>query len=393
MLTSLALIFLLGLLLGQLCVRLRLPALLGYVLAGIALGGSALNALSPDLLAISADLRRFALVVILLRAGLTLKTADLRRAGRPALLLCFVPACCEIAGCVLLAPLLLGCTPLEGAVIGSVLAAVSPAVVVPRMIALIEQGRGAAHAVPQMVLAGASADDVFVIVVFTAAAGLCAGGSFSPAVLLTVPVSIALGALAGLALGRALAWSFPRVHLRDSYKVVLLLGVSFLLLAAEDAAPFPFSGLLAILGLGLAILHADPVRAARLSAKLNRLWAAAELLLFALVGAAVDLPYAARAGAAAVALVALCLVFRMAGVALSVARSALTPKERLFAAISYCPKATVQAAIGGTPLAMGLACGADALTVAVISILLTAPLGALAIDRTAGRLLDEAPET
>ncbi|NCB29114.1 MAG: sodium:proton antiporter [Clostridia bacterium] len=390
MLTSLALIFLFGLITGGLCKRLRLPALLGMLLTGVVLGPYVLNLIDRSLLDISAALRQLALVVILARAGLSLDLGVLRRAGRPAVLLCFVPACFEIVGATVLAPVLLGVTPIEGAVVGSVIAAVSPAVVTPRMLSLMERGLGQKHAIPQMILAGASVDDVFVIVMLTVTTGLAAGGGFPPATLLTVPVSIALGLVAGVLCGIGYAKFFQLVHARDSVKVLTLLSIGFLLLALETALKtvgVPLSGMLGILAMGVTALRIDPVRAERVSAKFGRLWVGAEILLFALVGAAVDLSYAAAAGLAAVVLVFGALLFRMAGVGASVAGTQLTPRERLFSAIAYTPKATVQAAVGGVPLAMGLACGNLALTVAVLSIVLTAPLGAALIDATAPRLL------
>lgn len=390
MLTSLALIFLLGLCLGGLCTKLRLPALLGMLLAGLLLGPQVLGALDPTLLAMSPALRQLALIIILARAGLSLDLAALRRAGRPALLLCFVPATAEIIGCILLAPLLFGVTPLEGAVIGSVLAAVSPAVVVPRMLRLMEEKRGTRHAIPQMILAGASIDDVYVIVLLTVTTGLAAGGSFSPGALLSVPVSILLGLLVGALCGVLFAKLFARLHARDSVKVVVLLSVSFLLAELETrlkVAGIPFSAMLGVMALGATVLLIDPPRAARIAAKLGRLWVGAELLLFALVGAAISLLYVAKAGLPALLFVCFCLLFRMAGTAASLLKTRLTRHERLFTALAYLPKATVQAAVGGVPLAMGLACGELALTVAVLSILLTAPLGAFLIDRTAPYLL------
>ncbi|MCB6366137.1 cation:proton antiporter [Intestinibacillus massiliensis] len=390
MLTSLALIFLLGLSLGGLCARLHLPPLLGMVVAGLVLGPHALGLLDPTLLSISAALRQLALVVILLRAGLALDLPSLRRVGRPAVLLCFVPACFEILGCIVLAPPLLGVTRVEAAVLGSVLAAVSPAVVVPRMLSLMERGLGTRHAIPQMVLAASSVDDVFVIVMLTVTTGLAAGGSFTPLTLFQVPVSILLGLLAGAAVGLAFVRFFRAVHVRDSAKVLVLLSLGFLLLEAETrlkAIGLPLSGMLGIMAMGLATFRLYPELAARLSAKLSRLWVAAEVLLFTLVGAAADPGYALAAGAAAVALIFGALTFRMAGVGLSVAGTPLTARERLFTAIAYTPKATVQAAVGGVPLAMGLACGNLALALAVLSILLTAPIGAFAIDQTAPWLL------
>ena len=387
MLTSLGFVLLLGLALGALAVRLRLPSLVGMLLAGILLGPYVLNLLSPALLDISADLRQLALVIILTRAGLSLDLADLRRAGRPAILMCFLPATFEMLGMVVLAPRLLGVSPLDAAIMGAVVGAVSPAVIVPRMLRLMEEGYGTAKGIPQMVLAGASVDDVFVIVLFTSFTGMARGGAFSPAALAGVPVSILLGAVFGLGVGYVLATFFAQFHIRDSAKVVLLLGLAFLLVALEDVIPVPFSGLLAVLGAGLGLRRRRLVVAQRLTAKFGKLWVGAEIMLFVLVGAEVNLPYAAAAGLAAVATVLGVLCFRALGVLLCVAGSRLNRQERLFSVLAYLPKATVQAAIGGVPLAMGLGCGQIVLTVAVIAILVTAPLGAFAIDLTYRKLL------
>ena len=389
MLTSLALIFLVGMGLGWLSGRLRLPALVGMIFTGMLLGPYALDLLDGSLLSISADLRQLALVIILTRAGLSLDLGDLKRAGRPAVLLCFVPACFEIAGTVLLAPPLLRVSYLEAAIIGSVIAAVSPAVIVPRMLRLMEEGYVQNHCIPQMILAGASVDDVFVIVLFTAFTSLALGGSFSAWSLLSVPISILTGVVAGCAVGLGLVWFFQRVHIRDSAKILIILSISFLLLELEDQLEgiLPLSGLLAIMALGLTINQRYPVLSARLSQKYNKLWVAAEVLLFVLVGATVDLAYVWKAGAAALLVLAGALVVRMLGVAFCMTGTALSKKEQLFCMITYTPKATVQAAIGGLPLAMGLACGQLTLTVAVLAILVTAPLGAFAIDSCYKRLM------
>ena len=386
MLTSLGFVLLLGLVLGTLATKLRLPSLVGMLLAGILLGPCVLNLLSPNLLGISADLRQLALVIILTRAGLSLDLDDLRRAGRPAILMCFLPATFEVLGMVVLAPRLLGVSTLDAAIMGAVVGAVSPAVIVPRMLKLMEEGYGVKKGIPQMVLAGASVDDVFVIVLFTSFTGMAQGGSFSPAALAGVPVSIVLGAALGLLIGFVLAKFFARFHMRDSVKVVILLSLAFLLVALEDVIPVPFSGLLAVLGAGLGLRRWRLVVAQRLTAKFGKLWVCAEIMLFVLVGAEVDLNYAA-AGLAAVATVLGVLCFRALGVLLCVAGSKLDKKERLFTILAYLPKATVQAAIGGVPLAMGLGCGQIVLTVAVIAILVTAPLGAFAIDFSYRKLL------
>ena len=391
MLTSLGLVLLLGMALGALAKRLGLPSLVGMLIAGMVLGPYALNLLSPTLMEISADLRQLALIIILTRAGLSLDVATLKRVGRPAVLMCFVPACFEIAGMVLLAPRLLGVSVLDAAIMGAVVGAVSPAVIVPRMIRLTEEGYGVEKGIPQLVLAGASVDDVFVIVLFTAFTGLASGTGtgISPATVISVPVSILTGIVAGLILGWVLALFFRKVHMRDSIKVVILLSLAFLLVAAEDALEgiFPFSGLLAVMAAGVGLQRWRGVVAQRLSLKFSKLWVAAEVSLFVLVGAAVDLRYAVSAGVLAVLAVLGCLCFRAVGVLVCVASSGFQWKEKLFCVLAYLPKATVQAAIGGVPLAMGLGCGQIVLTVAVIAILVTAPLGALAIDRTYSHLL------
>lgn len=394
MLTSLGLVLLLGMALGALAKRLGLPSLVGMLIAGMVLGPYALNLLSDSLLNISADLRQLALIIILTRAGLSLDVEALKRVGRPAVLMCFVPACFEIVGMTLLAPLLLGVSTLDAAIMGAVVGAVSPAVIVPRMIRLSEEGWGVDRGIPQLILAGASVDDVFVIVMFTAFTGLASGGTgLTAGAVLGVPASILTGIVAGLALGWLLAQWFRRVHMRDSVKVVILLSLAFLLVAAEDALEgiFPFSGLLAVMGAGVGLQKWRTVVAQRLSLKFSKLWVAAEVALFVLVGAAVDLRYALSAGVMAILAVLGALCFRAVGVLVCVSGAHFSPKEKLFCVLGYLPKATVQAAIGGVPLAMGLGCGQIVLTVAVIAILVTAPLGALAIDRSFSKLLTQRP--
>lgn len=394
MLTSLGLVLLLGMALGALAKRLKLPSLVGMLIAGMILGPYALNLLSDSLLNISADLRQLALIIILTRAGLSLDVEALKRVGRPAILMCFVPACFEILGMTLLAPALLGVSTLDAAIMGAVVGAVSPAVIVPRMIRLSEEGWGVDRGIPQLILAGASVDDVFVIVMFTAFTGLASGGQgLTAGAVLSIPASILTGVAAGLLLGWLLAQWFRRVHMRDSVKVVILLSLAFLLVAAEDALEgiFPFSGLLAVMGAGVGLQRWRSVVAQRLSLKFSKLWVAAEVALFVLVGAAVDLRYALSAGVMAILAVLGALCFRAVGVLVCVSGAHFSPKEKLFCVLSYLPKATVQAAIGGVPLAMGLGCGQIVLTVAVIAILVTAPLGALAIDRSYTKLLTQRP--
>lgn len=392
MLWSLALVFLGGLLAGEVFRRLRLPPLLGMLLVGIAFGPYALGLLDDSLLAISADLRKIALIIILTRAGLSLDIGDLRKVGRSAVLLCFVPATFEIVGTVILAPRLLGVSVLEAAIIGSVIAAVSPAVVVPRMLRLMDEGYGAKQGIPQMILAGASVDDVYVIVLFSSFTSLASGGTLSPLDFVRIPTSLVLGIAAGVLCGLALAWWFSHVHMRDSIKVVIFLALSLVLVTIEDHCTgiIGFSGLLAVMSMGIMLGRRIPVVSKRLSAKYDRLWVGAELLLFVLVGAMVNVAYVAYAGVAAILLILGAMVFRMAGVFASVLSTKLNGKERAFCMLAYTPKATVQAAIGGVPLAMGLACGETVLTVAVLAILITAPFGAIAIDCTYKKWLQRA---
>lgn len=389
MLTSIAVILLLGLLFGSLFTKMKLPGLLGMILVGILLSPNALNLIDDSILSISADLRRVALVIILTRAGLSLELSDLKKVGRPAIFMCFLPACIEMLGTILLAPMLLGVTRLEAAIIGSVIAAVSPAVIVPRMIGLIEKGYGKEHSIPQLILAGASVDDVFVIVVFTAFTSLAATGKMSATSFLSIPISIVFGILVGAILGAAFVAFFKKVHMRDSVKIIIILSVSFLLLELETRLEgiLPFSGLLAIMSLGIVIKRTYGELASRLSSKYNKLWVAAEIILFVLVGATVDLAYVKTAGILAIVLVLGALVFRMLGVALSLLGTKLNKKERLFCMLAYTPKATVQAAIGAVPLSMGLSCGNVVLTVAVLSILITAPFGAICVDHLYDKLL------
>lgn len=391
MLTSIALILLLGLLLGSIFSKMKLPSLLGMIIVGIVLSPHALNLIDESIINISADLRQIALVIILTRAGLSLDISDLKRVGRPAVLMCFVPACVEMLGTVILAPVLLGVTRLEAAIMGSVIAAVSPAVIVPRMIKLIDEGYGKKNSIPQLILAGASVDDVFVIVIFTAFTSLASTGNISAVSFLQIPVSIFLGILAGVIVGILLVLFFKKIHMRDSVKILIILSFSFLLLELQNSLEgiVPISGLLAIMSLGVVIRRQYNLLAVRLSAKYNKLWVAAEIFLFVLVGATVDLKYAVSAGAGAVLLVVGALIFRMIGVMISLIKTKLTGKEKMFCMLAYTPKATVQAAIGAIPLAMGLSCGQMVLTVAVLSILITAPFGAVCIDNTYKKLLEK----
>jgi len=328
-------------------------------------------------------------VCLITRAGLSLNIEDLKKVGRPAILMCFVPACFEIVGVILIAVPLLGVSITEAAIMGSVLAAVSPAVVVPRMLRIMEEGYGVKKSIPQLILAGASVDDVFVIVLFTAFTSIESGGEVSPMSFVQIPISILLGVALGLVCGLALIWFFKKFHMRDSVKLLIFLSISFLLIELQNelGGIVPISGLLAIMSMGVALYKWYNVLAVRLSSKYNKLWVAAEILLFVLVGATVDLNYVAAAGLLSVCVVVFAMMFRMAGVFCCLLKTKLDKKERGFCMVAYTPKATVQAAIGGVPLSMGLACGNQVLALAVIAILITAPFGAICIDKLYKKLL------
>lgn len=389
MLFSLALILFCGFALGGIMLKLRLPALLGMMITGVILGPHVLNLIAPSILNFSADLREIALIVILMRAGLALDLKDLKKVGRPAILMCFVPATFELIAVTLFAPLLFSISYLEAAIMGAVLAAVSPAVVVPRMLKLIESGYGTRNSVPQLVMAGASVDDIYVIVLFTSFTGMYMGQGFDALNLLRIPVSIVLGIGLGILMGMILIWLFKKMHIRDTIKILLLLGASFLFVSLETAIKefVPVSGLLAVTALGGTILKRYEVLAKRISSKYSKVWVAAELLLFVLVGSAVDINYFGNAGVKAVVLIMISLVFRMLGVFLCLIKTRLYKKERLFTAISYLPKATVQAAIGSIPLSLGITSGNAIITVAVLAIMITAPIGAISIDLAYRKLL------
>lgn len=389
MLTSLALIFLLGLFLSSIFKKLKLPGLLGMIITGMLLSPYAFNLLDDSILGISPDLRQFALVIILTRAGLSLDISDLKKVGRPAILMCFVPACFEMFGVIVHAPKLLNVTILEAAIIGATIAAVSPAVIVPRMLKLLDEGYGKEHSIPQLILAGASVDDVFVIVMFTAFTSLANGQQLNVTSFVQIPISIIMGIIVGIICGLILTRFFKAYHMRDTIKVLVLLGISFLLIECESrlSGILPMSGLLAIMSTGIVIYQQNHNVAKRLSTKYNKLWVAAEVLLFVLVGATVDLNYAVKSGASAILIVLGAMLFRMFGVAICLFKTKLTKNERIFCMIAYTPKATVQAAIGAIPLAMGLPCGQTVLTVAVLSILITAPFGAICVDRFYKKLL------
>lgn len=390
MLLSIALILMVGMSMGWICQKLRLPSLLGMLATGIVLGPYVLDLLDAGILGISADLRKIALIIILTRAGLGLDLSGLKKIGRPAVLMCFVPASFELLGMLILAPKLMGISVLEAAVMGAVLAAVSPAVVVPRMVKLMEEGYGVQKGIPQLILAGASVDDVYVIVLFSTFVGMMQGKGASILSFVNIPVSILLGIVIGLSLGTFLAYFFKRVHIRDTSKVLIILSISFLLVVIEDAltTAITFSALIAIMFIGIGLQQKREAVAKRLSAKYGKLWVAAEVFLFVLVGATINIGYLTKVGVRAVILILGVLVFRMLGVFVCLLGTDLNGKERLFTMMAYTPKATVQAAIGGIPLALGFACGETVLTVAVLAIVLTAPVGAFAIDFSYRKLLE-----
>ena len=386
MLLSISLILIMGMSLGHICQKLKLPSLLGMLLTGIILGPYVLNLLDPNILAISGDLRKIALIIILTRAGLGLDLSALRKLGRPAILMCFLPATFELLAVLLLAPTLLDLSPLESLILGSVLAAVSPAVVVPRMVKLMDEGY---KGIPDLILAGASVDDVYVIVLFSTFIGMIQGKGANIISFVNIPISIILGILIGLLLGLLLSYFFKNIHIRDTSKVLIILSISLLLVVLEDSltTSITFSSLISIMFIGIGLKRNREIVAKRLSIKYGKLWVGAEVFLFVLVGATVNINYLSHVGFKALLLIILALIFRMFGVFVCLLKTKLNKKEKLFAMIAYTPKATVQAAIGGIPLSLGLSCGDIILTVAVLAIVLTAPLGAFAIDLSYKKLL------
>ena len=391
MLLSIALILLVGMFMSWICQKIKLPGLLGMLATGVVLGPYVLNLLDVSILGISSELRKIALIIILTRAGLGLDLSGLKKIGRSAVMMCFVPASFELLGMLLLAPKLMGIRLLEAAIMGAVLAAVSPAVVVPRMVKLMEEGYGVNEGIPQLILAGASVDDVYVIVLFSTFVGMMQGKGASVISFVNIPVSIILGITIGLVLGILLAYFFKKVHIRDTTKVLIILSISFLLVTIEDnmTTAITFSALIAIMFIGIGLQRKREVVAKRISAKYGKLWVGAEVFLFVLVGATVNIGYLGKVGIKAVLLIAGALLFRMLGVFVCLLGTGLRGKEKVFVMMAYTPKATVQAAIGGVPLSLGFACGDMVLTVAVLAIVLTAPLGAFAIDLSYKKLLDK----
>nr|WP_295283755.1 cation:proton antiporter [uncultured Blautia sp.] len=389
MLLSISLILIVGMSMGWICQKCKLPSLLGMLVTGVILGPYVLNLLDSSILGISSELRKIALIIILTRAGLGLDLSGLKKIGRPAVLMCFVPASFELLGMILIAPKLMGLSLLEAAIMGAVLAAVSPAVVVPRMVKLMDEGYGVKEGIPQLILAGASVDDVYVIVLFSTFVGMMQGEGASVISFVNIPFSIFLGIAIGLLIGFILAYFFRKVHIRDTSKVLIILSISFLLVVLEDAltTAITFSALIAIMFIGIGLQRNREVVAKRLSVKYGKLWVAAEVFLFVLVGATVNIGYLGKVGVQALLVIIGALAFRMLGVFVCLLGTSLKGNERLFVMMAYTPKATVQAAIGGIPLALGFACGDTVLTVAVLAIVLTAPLGAFAIDFSYKKLL------
>ncbi len=397
MLTSLAFIFLFGLICAAICEKIHLPRIVGMIFTGIILGPFVLNILDSSILSISPDLRKLALVIILIKAGLSLNLNDLKQVGRPSILLSFLPASLEILAYLIFAPLFFQISLSDAAIIGAVLAAVSPAVVVPRMINLIEKNYGTEKSIPQMILAASSLDDIFVIVLFTTFLGISENGKLNTSGLFDIPISIITGIIGGSLVGIAIYKFFEFKHnnnhtIRNSIKVIIILGVSFLLLTLEDILneKVAFSGLLSIMSMSCAIAVKSPkLVTSRLSAKFGKLWLAAEIILFVLVGAAVDIRYATSTGLIAILLIFIALIFRCVAVWICTIGTNLNTKERVFCMFSYMPKATVQAAIGSVPLSLGLPCGNLVLSISVIAILITAPLGATLMDTTYTKMLEK----
>ena len=391
MLLSVALILIIGMSMGWICQRVKLPSLLGMLMTGIILGPYVLNLLDVSILNISSELRKIALIIILTRAGLGLDLSGLKKIGRPAILMCFIPASFELLGMILIAPKVMELSILEAAIMGSVLAAVSPAVVVPRMVKMMDEGYGTDKGIPQLILAGTSVDDVYVIVLFSTFIGIMQGEGTSVLSFVNIPVSIILGIFIGIFIGYLLAFYFKKIHIRDTSKVLLILSISFILVVIEDklTTAITFSALIAIMFIGVGLQRKREVVAKRLALKYGKLWVAAEVFLFVLVGATVNIGYLKNVGFKALIVIIGALMFRMLGVFVCLLRTNLSGKERLFTMMAYTPKATVQAAIGGIPLALGFACGDTILTVAVLAIVLTAPLGAFAIDLSYKKLLSK----
>lgn len=395
MFLSLFLIFIPGVIIGLIFDKMKLPKLIWYIILGIIIGPSVLKIVSESLLNISSNLRQIALIIILTRSGLSLDLNNLKKIGRSAILMCFLPACFEIVAVAIFGPLLLDINYVEALLLGSVLAAVSPAVVVPRMIILIEGGYGKKHNVPELILAGSSCDDIFVIVLFYSFKKLVSKNTFSLWTIAQIPISIVTGIALGIAIGFLMVFIIRKLKFNVITNVILILGFSFGMIDLEDELKkwFSISALLGIIVMALIISIFQKDEAKEIQLSYNSLWGGFEILLFSLVGCATDIDYAfSKNGAIIIGLVFIALIIRSLGVICCVIRTEFTFKERIFIIISYLPKATVQASIGGIALAEGLSCGIIVLTAAVISIIITAPLGAILMDRLYKKLLSNEEE-
>ncbi|MDD7281880.1 cation:proton antiporter [Floccifex sp.] len=381
MILSVSIILLSGLLLGSLFSKLKLPKLLGMIIAGMVIGPYCMNLLDNSILSISAQIRQIALIIILTRAGLSLNIDDLKKVGRPALLMCFVPAIFEMCATVFLAPKLFNISTIDACILASVIAAVSPAVVVPKMIELMDNKLGTDKGIPQMILAGASVDDVFVIVMFSCFTSLATGSSFDFMQLVQVPLSIIDGIVIGFMTGFVLSKVFKKIKGDSNFYFIVSLSFSFILMELESILKIPFSGYISIMAMGLAINQKSEKECVQLNHIYSQIWNIAQIFLFVLVGASVNLTVALNAGINSVVLILFILVIRMIGVLCCLIKTNLNKKERIYTAISYMPKATVQAAMGGVPLALGFACGDLILAISVISILISAPIGAILMDK------------
>ena len=394
MLLSLALILMIGFALSMVFTKVHLPGILGMIVTGILMGPYVLNLISPEILMISSELREIALIVILTRAGLNLDLKDLKAVGRPALMMCFIPAIFEMTAITLVAPVILGVSYFEAAVMATIIAAVSPAIIVPRMIYLMETGYGRDKKIPHLIMAGASVDDIFVIVLFGILIGFYQGNGAGVESMLNIPISIGLGLLVGVISGKGIIGLFHKISMRDTMKTMMVLSVSFLLVTLQNEAAqwIPISGLLAVMVLGIVLLHGDEEIANRLKSKFSKMWVGAEIMLFVLVGAAVDINIISGVGLPVVALLSVSLIFRGLGVMISLIKTPLNIKERFFCILAYLPKATVQAAIGAIPLTLSMPAGSLILAVAVMTIMLTAPLGAIGIDKTYKKWLNKSKD-
>ena len=394
MLLSLALIILVGLVLNSIFLKIKIPGILAYLLTGIFLGPYVLDLIDHSILNMSADLREIALVIILLRAGLSLDIKDLRKSGLPAILLSFLPAVAEISIFAIIGPFLFDISLIESLILATAAIAVSPAIIIPRMIHFVETKQGTEKQIPQMVLAGSSIEDIFVLVLFTVFVKVYQTSSFNALTIALFPLSLLSGVIIGIILGLFLVFIFKKFHVRDTLKVMIISGTAFLLVVLDDftKAYFEISGLIAIIALGSTILETHPILASRLSVKFSKVWVGAEIMLFVLVGSIVDITQLGKIGLLAILIIIAGLLVRSLFVYISTAKSNLNNKEKLFVIIAYLPKATVQAAIGSIPLSLGIPAGELILAISVLTIFITAPLGAIGIDRLGPKLLSNKPK-